>query len=330
MLLKIKSPFVAALTLALALGGSAFAQVIGVSINIAPPVLPVYEQPPVPAPGYIWTPGYWAETDGDYYWVPGTWVEPPQVGLLWTPGYWAASGDGFVWNAGYWAPEIGFYGGVNYGFGYGGVGFEGGHWDNGQFFYNRTVTNVSDTHITNVYEKTVVNNVTANNVSFNGGKGGTTAHPTAHELAVAHESHVAPTAAQVEQQHTASTNKQLFASVNHGRPAIAASQKPGVFSGAGVVAARNAERPVRTSERSDTTAGRTPERSNTNATRGAQPSEARPARPPAPRSVAPRQGEAPKPNKESTREPSHPPAPRPDRPAEPPKEGREQKPPGGP
>ena len=147
-------------------------------------MLPVYVQPPVPAAGYIWTPGYWAYADGDYYWVPGTWVEPPQAGLLWTPGYWAASGDGFVWNAGYWGPEIGFYGGVNYGFGYVGVGFEGGHWDNGQFFYNRAVTNVSDTHITNVYNKTVVNNVTVNNVSYNGGKGGTTAQPTAHELAV--------------------------------------------------------------------------------------------------------------------------------------------------
>ena len=50
---------------------------IGVSVNIAPPVLPVYEQPALPAPGYIWTPGYWAWDGSDYYWVPGTWVEPP-------------------------------------------------------------------------------------------------------------------------------------------------------------------------------------------------------------------------------------------------------------
>jgi len=27
---------------------------VGVSVNIAPPVLPVYVQPPCPAPGYIW------------------------------------------------------------------------------------------------------------------------------------------------------------------------------------------------------------------------------------------------------------------------------------
>ncbi len=254
--------FIAALTLALTYGAGAFAQVIGVSINIAPPVLPVYVQPAVPAPGYIWTPGYWAYADGDYYWVPGTWVEPPQVGLLWTPGYWAASGGGFVWNAGYWGPEIGFYGGVNYGFGYVGVGYEGGHWDNGQFFYNRAVTNVSNTHITNVYNKTVVNNVTVNNVSYNGGQGGTTAQPTAHELAVAHQSHVAPTAAQVEHQHAASTNKQLFASVNHGTPSVAATQKPGSFSGPGVVAARGAAQRAPTEQPAGVKSTPAPERSN--------------------------------------------------------------------
>jgi hypothetical protein len=33
---------------------------IGVSIDIAPPALPVYDQPPLPGPGYLWTPGYWS------------------------------------------------------------------------------------------------------------------------------------------------------------------------------------------------------------------------------------------------------------------------------
>jgi hypothetical protein len=53
-----------------------------------PPPMPVYDQPPIPEPGYLWTPGYWSHNGEDYYWVPGTWVEPPQPGLLWTPGYW--------------------------------------------------------------------------------------------------------------------------------------------------------------------------------------------------------------------------------------------------
>jgi WXXGXW repeat (2 copies) len=88
-------------------------------IRIAPPELPVYEQPAIPAYGYIWAPGYWAYGPDGYFWVPGTWVQPPSVGLLWTPGYWGWHDGVYGWNAGYWGPHIGFYGGVNYGFGYG-------------------------------------------------------------------------------------------------------------------------------------------------------------------------------------------------------------------
>jgi hypothetical protein len=57
---------------------------IDVSVEIAPPPLPYYEQPVIPAEGYLWVPGYWAwdATIGDYYWVPGTWVEPPQPELV--------------------------------------------------------------------------------------------------------------------------------------------------------------------------------------------------------------------------------------------------------
>src|ERR1700733_9953377 len=62
---------------------------IGININIEPPALPVYVQPPCPQPNYMWTPGYWAwDGVGDYYWVPGTWVLAPQPGYLWTPDYW--------------------------------------------------------------------------------------------------------------------------------------------------------------------------------------------------------------------------------------------------
>src|ERR1700689_4833833 len=108
----------------LAVPGHSFAQGIAVSITIAPPVLPVYTQPICPGEGYLWTPGYWAWSadDGDYYWVPGTWVEAPEVGFLWTPGYWGWHEGAFLWNAGYWGPNIGFYGGINYGYGYGGDG----------------------------------------------------------------------------------------------------------------------------------------------------------------------------------------------------------------
>ena len=48
----------------------------------------------------------------------------------------------YAFHEGYWGPHVGFYGGVNYGFGYGGVGFVGGRWDGGYFAYNTAVLNV--------------------------------------------------------------------------------------------------------------------------------------------------------------------------------------------
>ncbi len=212
---------------------------VGVSITVAPPLLPVYDQPPIPGPGYIWTPGYWAWDDGDYYWVPGTWVEPPEVGLLWTPGYWGWNDGIYAWNAGYWGPHVGFYGGINYGFGYGGVGYGGGFWRGGVFSYNRTVNNFGSVHITNVYNKTVINNnVNVTKVSFNGGTGGTNAKPTQQELAAVNEHHVGQTALQTQHQTSASANKDLRLSSNGGHPAVAATSQAGHFSGEGVMATR--------------------------------------------------------------------------------------------
>src|SRR5580658_558181 len=178
----------------------------GVSIMIAPPALPVYVQPMCPSAGYLWTPGYWSYGDEGYFWVPGTWVEPPTVGLLWTPGYWGWGNSAFAWNEGYWGAQVGFYGGVNYGFGYGGVGYGGGYWNNGAFSYNTSVNNVNVTNITNVYSKTVVNVTTVNHVSYNGGQGGVTARPTAAEETAAHAQHTPPTALQTQHVHAASSN----------------------------------------------------------------------------------------------------------------------------
>jgi hypothetical protein len=207
-------------------------------IRVAPPELPVYEQPEIPAYGYIWAPGYWAYGPDGYFWVPGTWVQPPSVGLLWTPGYWGWHEGVYGWNAGYWGPHVGFYGGVNYGFGYGGVGYEGGRWDNGVFAYNQTVNNFGSVSITNVYSQTVVTDTNATRVSFNGGTGGTTAQPTPQEQAATREPHVAATSVQTQHEQTASTNKTLLASVNHGNPAVAATSKPGEFTGKGIVPAK--------------------------------------------------------------------------------------------
>ena len=226
----------------MAFSAASFGQIaVGISVRIGPPALPVYAQPICPGPGYLWTPGYWAwNDDGGYYWVPGTWVVAP-VGMLWTPGYWGWGGGFYAWHAGYWGPRVGFYGGINYGFGFGGVGFVGGEWRGGGFYYNRSVTNVSVTNVTNVYNKTVVvNNTTVNNVSYNGGNGGVQAHPSAQEEAYSHEQHTAPLPVQSQHAQLAAQNRQNFASVNQGRPTIAATSKPGDFSSHSAVAARAA------------------------------------------------------------------------------------------
>ena len=235
--------FVPTLALA-ALPVASFAGIaVGVSITLAPPALPVYVQPAPPGADYIWTPGYWAWGDDDYYWVPGTWVLAPTPGFLWTPGYWGWDSGVYLWHGGYWGPHVGFYGGVNYGFGYGGVGFEGAYWRSGHVIYNRSVTNVTNINVTNVYNKTVVvNNV--NHVSFNGGSGGLTARPNARELAAVHDRHVEATSMQREHVQMAAGNHDLRAHVNGGRPQIAATERPNAFSGRGVVAARAAGGPV--------------------------------------------------------------------------------------
>lgn len=214
-----------------------------ISVAIAPPPLPVYEQPWCPGPGYIWTPGYWAYGPDGYFWVPGTWVLAPQIGFLWTPGYWGWGGAAFIWNAGYWGPQVGFYGGINYGYGYTGYGYAGGYWRGGGFYYNRSVNNVNVTNIHNTYNTTVVNNVSVNRVSYNGGNGGITARPNAAQQATLHERRIAPTPVQSQHEHMARADRAQLASVNHGQPAVAATPRPTAFHGAGVVPAKN--EPVR-------------------------------------------------------------------------------------
>jgi hypothetical protein len=195
-----------------------------ISITIAPPMLPVYTQPLCPVDGYLWNPGYWSYGPNGYYWVSGVWVQPPGIGLLWTPGYWGFGNGVYGWNTGYWGPHVGFYGGVNYGFGYGGVGFGGGMWSGRSFRYNTAVVNVNTTVVHNVYvDRTVINNTTVvnNRVSFNGA-GGTSARPTAQEQVAIHEQHIQPTANQIAHEQLASRDRSQLAPGNHAAPPVAA------------------------------------------------------------------------------------------------------------
>jgi hypothetical protein len=194
-----------------------------------PPPLPDYDQPPCPGDGYLWTPGYWDYASTGYYWVPGMWVEAPYVGALWTPGYWGYSHGHYAFFHGYWGPHIGFYGGVNYGFGYAGVGYQGGYWNGGRFDYNRSVNNVNVTVVHNVYNRTIANNsaITRNNrVSYNGGRGGISTRPRPAELAALREPHAAPMQTQLTVQRSASENRAQFASVNRGRPTEVVDSRP--------------------------------------------------------------------------------------------------------
>jgi hypothetical protein len=252
--LKLVRQFVVAVAL-MAIGLAAaparsFAQfAIAISVHTAPPPLPVYVQPALPAEGYIWTPGYWAYSDeAGYYWVPGVWVQPPTVGVYWTPAWWGFEGGVYGFHPGYWGPHVGYYGGINYGFGYTGVGFGGGLWVGGRFSYNSVVCNFGGVHVTNIYvNRTVINTTVVNHASFNG-PGGWNARPRPEELQYAHERHIEPTA--MQQQHfqtAASTPGQRF-SANGGRPSVTAARSPEAFHQQAAVASRGAEaRPAATS-----------------------------------------------------------------------------------
>jgi len=205
---------------------------VTLTATIAPPPIPVYTQPVIAGPGYIWIPGYWAYAADGYFWVPGTWVLPPSPGLLWTPGYWGWADGAYRWNAGYWGPRVGFYGGINYGYGYSGNGYQGGYWEHGHFFYNRAANNIGSVHVTNVYDRPVPR-AEGTRVSFNGGNGGTHARPSAQDEAAAHERHVAATAQQTQQVRAASSDRALFAATNHGHPTIGATPRAGAFENRG-------------------------------------------------------------------------------------------------
>jgi WXXGXW repeat (2 copies) len=277
---------------------------VDISVDVAPPPLPYYEQPPIPAEGYIWAPGYWAWDAAilDYYWVPGTWVEPPQPELLWTPAWWGWDGGRYGFHPGYWGREVGFYGGVDYGYGYTGDGYYGGRWDHGVFFYNRTVNNFTNVRVTNVYEQTVVINNNASRVSFNGGNGGIQMRATAQQETLAREHHVEATPVQRQHAETASKDRSLFSKQNHGEPPVAATPRAGVLQGPGV-------------ER----ASRTPTATPGEPGRAGQPQGAEGREPPRPGQEPARPGEPPR-----AGEP-----PRPSEPPRPNEAGHEPPPPAG-
>ena len=70
---------------------------ISIRVDVAPPALPTYEQPPIPGDGYLWVPdiGHGIRVKPIIIWTPATWVLAPEPGVF-EPypdiGRW---GDGF-------------------------------------------------------------------------------------------------------------------------------------------------------------------------------------------------------------------------------------------
>ncbi|MGA2167220.1 MAG: YXWGXW repeat-containing protein [Terracidiphilus sp.] len=200
-----------------------------ISVGFAPPVLPVYVQPICPEPGLMWTPGYWAYGPDGYFWVPGAWVPAPYVGALWTPGYWGWSGGMYVFHDGYWGRHIGYYGGVNYGFGYGGIGFAGGVWRGGVFAYNTAVMHVGvGFHSVYVDHAAVERGFVArdSHVAFSGGPGGIHHDPSPEERVAEHEQHQGPSAVQQHHAEAARADKTSYAKNNGGHPANGGVSRP--------------------------------------------------------------------------------------------------------
>jgi hypothetical protein len=243
---------------------------VAVSVGFAPPPIPVYEQPLCPGPGYIWVPGYWAYGPYGYYWVPGEWVLAPGIGLYWTPGYWGFAGGSYVFHEGYWGPTVGFYGGINYGYGYWGHGYYGGRWVGNTFQYNTVVTRVNKTVVRNTYaDRSVLKNRVTTKTSFNG-PGGVQARPTAEEQAAEKAKRMGPTDRQRSVAEAAKNEPGLRAKENKGKPkpdAVRAFREKHRAEAAGAESNEAATNTSKATERrgAETTAGENRNRAKTNA-----------------------------------------------------------------
>jgi len=180
---------------------------------------------------------------------------------------------------------VGYYGGIDYGFGYIGIGYFGGYWSGNHFYYNRSVTRVGPS-INHVYERPVVyNNMhygaqPANRVSYNGGHGGINVQPRPTEIAAMRERHEAPMAIQHQARVEASQNHAQSFAANHGRPEEAFAQH-GFANGHGIAPAPRgieAARPVQPNGNEHGVNGAHPEPYNNAAPHGeSRPENANPA-----------------------------------------------------
>ena len=210
--------------------GNSFSTFSGDEARVSnpPPTLPYEEQPVCPGEGYLWVPGYWAWDSAGYYWVPGQWVLPPQADVLWTPDYWTYVDGYYAFHRGYWARRVGYYGGINYGFGYFGSGFVGGRWVGHQFVYNRAVSNVDTRIIRDSYEEPVSEPTVQKRASFGSSATGNTS-PSA---SLAAEPHLPPTALQHQRMLLAARTPTLVPQSTFARARDTSRSDPSISPGA--------------------------------------------------------------------------------------------------
>jgi len=210
------------LTLVCSIGPAIASSQLSITVTTAPPALPMYEQPPCPEDGWLWSPGYWAWGDDGYYWVPGQWVPAPYTGAMWTPPWWGWENNRYRFHEGYWGNDVGYYGGIDYGYGYMGEGFVGGEWRGDRFAYNTAVMRVNRTVVRNVYvNETIVRQRTIANdrrIAYNGGPGGIRHEPTPIERRGMTGRHTALTPVQQQQIQAARADRGSYAKANGGRP----------------------------------------------------------------------------------------------------------------
>jgi hypothetical protein len=126
---------------------------------------------------------------------------------------------------------VGFYGGINYGYGYGGNGYSGGRWQGGHFSYNTAVNNVSPSNVHHTYADRSAVNASTGNVSYNGGNGGVQAQPTAQQRQFSSERHTQATSVQQAYVRAASQDRGQLASANGGTPATLTAARPQAYTG---------------------------------------------------------------------------------------------------
>jgi hypothetical protein len=319
------------LTFAVALIPATSRAEVVISVGFAPPPLLVYDQPPCPDQGLIWMPGYWAYGPDGYYWVPGAWVPAPFEGALWTPGYWGWSDGMYYWHPGYWGRHVGYYGGINYGFGYFGIGFVGGRWNGGFFEYNTAVWRVNREYIHRTYEDRDWDRHYVDrdrHIAFSGGPGGIRHDPDREERTYMHEQHYQRTAFQTQHIEQARQDHNAYYNVNHGRPDRVVATRPLNRENRPAPAERNGFNNNRNQPQNGARNGYQPNRGN-DVNRGVQNGQqpqyrTQPEYRPVPQQRQPQQEVRPQQQPQNRPQPEYRPAPQQQR--QPPQEARPQQP----